>query len=84
VIAICGLAPLFLLFFPPVRTGRLWLMTLCLVVIVGKVVELAWIVLPTTANAAIGAASTVLALVGLAALTVVVLQRLPTRRAVAP
>lgn len=84
VIAICGLAPLFLLFFPPVRTGRLWLMTLCLVVIVGKVVELAWIVLPTTANAAIGAASTVLALVGLAALTVVVLQRLPTWRAVAP
>ncbi|HLG48657.1 MAG TPA: hypothetical protein VKY24_20605 [Reyranella sp.] len=82
-IAIFGLAPLFLLFFPPVRTGRLWLMALCLVVMVGKVIELAWLVLPTTANAGIGVASAVLALIGLGALTIVVLQRLPIRRAVA-
>jgi hypothetical protein len=55
-ITICALGPLFLLFFPPIRTGRLWLIALSLVVMVGKVVELAWLVLPTTANAGIGMA----------------------------
>ncbi len=83
VIAIFGLGPLFLLLFPPVRAGRLWLMALCLVVLFGKVLELAWLVLPTTANAAVGVASMVLAMVGLIALTRVALQRRPVRRATA-
>lgn len=82
-ITICALAPLFLLFFPPVRTGRFWLIGLSLVVMFGKVLELAWLVLPTTANASIGVASMVLAMIGLVALMLVALQRLPLRRAVA-
>jgi hypothetical protein len=80
---ITALVPLFLLFFPLVRTGRLWLMALCVVVMFGKAVELAWLVLPTTTNAGIGATSTALALVGLGGLTMVALQRRPARRAVA-
>ena len=83
VIAICALGPLFLLFFPPVRTGRFSLVVLSLVVMFGKVLELAWLVLPTTANASIGAASMVLAMIGLVALMLVALQWLQVRRAVA-
>lgn len=83
VITICALGPLFLLFFPPVRTGRFALIALSLVVMFGKVIELAWLVLPTTANASIGAASLVLAMIGLVALMLVALQRLQVRRAVA-
>jgi hypothetical protein len=49
----------------------------------GKVLELAWLVLPTTANAGIGVASMVLAMVGLVALMLVALQWLPMRRATA-
>lgn len=82
-IAICALAPLFLLFFPPVRAGRLWLMAVCLVVLLGKALELAWLVLPTTADAAVGAASLVLALLGLTALAGLALQRSPLWRATA-
>jgi hypothetical protein len=82
-IAICALAPLFLLFFPPVREGRFWLIGLCLVVLLGKALEFAWLVLPTTGDTAVGVASMALAMAGLAALAAVVLQRLPPRRAVA-
>jgi hypothetical protein len=84
VITISALGPLFLLFFPPVRTGRFWLIALSLVVMFGKVLELAWLVLPTTANAGIGVASRVLALIGLVALALAALQCFPVRRAVAP
>ena len=83
VITISALGPLFLLFFPPVRAGRFWLIALSLVVMLGKVLELAWLVLPTTANPGIGMASMVLAVVGLVALVLVALQRLPVRRATA-
>ena len=83
VFTISALGPLFLLFFPPIRTGRLSLIALSLVVMLGKVLELAWLVLPTTANPGIGMASMVLAVVGLVALMLVALQRLPVRRATA-
>ena len=83
VITISALGPLFLLFFPPVRAGRFWLIALSLVVMLGKVFELAWLVLPTMANPGIGMASMVLAVVGLVALVLVALQRLPVRRATA-
>jgi hypothetical protein len=81
-IAILGLAPLFLLLFPPVRNGRRWLIVLCLLVLFGKVLEFAWLVLPTTANAAIGVASAVLATIGLTALAMAALQRSSMSRAV--
>jgi hypothetical protein len=84
VITISALGPLFLLFFPPVRTGRFWLIALSLVVMFGKVLELAWLVLPTTADASVGIASMVLAMIGLVGLMLVALQRLPTHRLVAP
>ncbi|HZY53821.1 MAG TPA: hypothetical protein VFE73_11270, partial [Reyranella sp.] len=83
VFTISALGPLFLLFFPPIRTGRLSLIALSLVVMLGKVFELAWLVLPTMANPGIGMASMVLAVVGLVALVLVALQRLPVRRATA-
>jgi hypothetical protein len=81
VITISALGPLFLLFFPPLRTSRLSLIALSLVVMFGKLIELAWLVLPTTTNARIGMASVVLAIVGLVALMLVGLQRLPIHRA---
>jgi hypothetical protein len=78
-----ALVPLFLLLFTPIRKGRLWLIGLCLVVLLGKLLEFAWLVLPTTANADVGAASLVLATVGLFALALATLQRRPMRRPVA-
>lgn len=83
VFTISALGPLFLLFFPPLRTGRFSLIALSLVVMFGKLLELAWLVLPTTANAGIGMASVVLAMIGLVALMLVAVQRLPMRRAAA-
>lgn len=80
---ICALGPLFLLFFPPIRTGRFSLIVLSLVVMFGKVLELAWLVLPTTANASIGAAGVVLAMIGLVAVMLVAVQWLQVRRTVA-
>lgn len=82
-IAILALVPLFLLFFTPIRKGRVWLIGLCLVVMFGKVLEFAWLVLPTTANAGLGAGSLMLAMVGLVALAWATLQRRPMRRPVA-
>jgi hypothetical protein len=64
------LTPAFLLFFPPVREHRRWLLALTLAVLAGKVLEMAWLVLPTVAvGGATALASAVLCLLGLGLLT---------------
>jgi hypothetical protein len=80
VIAVLDLVPLFLLFFTPIRCGRRWLMALCVVVLLGKALELAWLVLPTMANLGVGVASMVLALAGLGAAMMLGLNAAPWRR----
>lgn len=79
-IAALDLVPLFLLFFTPVRRGRRWLMALCVAVLLGKVLELAWLVLPTVANSGMGAATMVLALAGISAAMMLGLNAAPWRR----
>jgi hypothetical protein len=67
IIAVTQLGPLFLLFFTPIRRGRGSLIGLCLVVLFGKALEMAWLVLPTVPGAGLGAVSMVLAMIGLCA-----------------
>jgi hypothetical protein len=59
-IAVLHLGPGFLLFFPPIRRSRGWLAALCVLVLVGSALEMAWLVLPdrggTTVLDAIAAA----------------------------
>jgi hypothetical protein len=56
--AVCAsrLAPLLLLLFGPVRRGRRWLVGLSAAVILGTVLEIAWLVFPTDDGAASGLA----------------------------
>ena len=65
IVAATQLIPLFLLFFTPIRRSRGWLIGLCLVVLFGKALEMAWLVLPTVPSAGLGAMSMTLAMVGL-------------------
>jgi hypothetical protein len=45
-IAVLHLGPGFLLFFPPIRVSRGWLAGLCVLVLIGSLLEMAWLVLP--------------------------------------
>jgi hypothetical protein len=81
--AACHLAPLFLLFFPPIRQSRSWLLGLCLAILIGKALELGWLVLPIAATLAVGLASAVLALTGIVLLAAA-LPPLLLRRAMVP
>jgi hypothetical protein len=83
VLTVSQLAPLFLLFFPPIRKGRPWLLMLCLVVLLGKALEIAWLVLPTVAGVGVATATMVLAMIGLGGLALRVLQ-MPRRREAVP
>ncbi|TWB12433.1 hypothetical protein FBZ89_12446 [Nitrospirillum amazonense] len=69
-VAVLGLLPLFLLFFPPIRRSRAALVCLAPPVLLGKMLEMAWLVLPALPQgqgmAAIAAA---LALMGLGLLS---------------
>jgi hypothetical protein len=79
-IAALDLVPLFLLFFTPIRRGPRWLMALCLVALLGKALELAWLVLPTVSSVGIGVASMVLASAGICALMALGLRGAPWRQ----
>jgi hypothetical protein len=80
VIAATQLIPLFMLFFTPIRRGRAWLIGLCLVVLFGKALEMAWLVLPGIPNVGLGATSMALASIGLCACAVAVFSLPPLRR----
>lgn len=80
--AVCHIVPLFLLFFPPVRQGRRWLISLSAVILLAKVLELAWLVLPVAPEVAVGVASAMLALVGIGFSALMLPPR--PRRAVSP
>lgn len=73
------LLPLFLLFFPPVRRSRIWVLTLSIVILAGRLLEYAWLTLPTlTGNVALGVVAYLVSLLGLAFVGLAVLSRAPT------
>lgn len=72
------LLPLFLLFFPPIRSSRIWLMTLSIAILAGKSLEYAWLTLPTlTGDVALGAFAYLISLLGLALLGLAIVSRAP-------
>jgi hypothetical protein len=72
------LLPLFLLFFPPIRHSRAWLAVLSITVLVGKLLEYAWLTLPTlTGDIALAVFAYLISLLGLALLGLAVLSRAP-------
>ncbi|WIM12823.1 hypothetical protein [Enhydrobacter sp.] len=91
-IATLHLGPTFLLFFPPVRNGVRWLLALAFVVLLGKALEMAWLVLPTVPDhETVAALAAIASLLGLGVLTAamfaaapLILERLGRREARAP
>jgi hypothetical protein len=72
------LLPLLLLFFPPVRRSRAWLATLSIAILAGKLLEYAWLTLPTvTEDIAVAAFVYLLSLFGLIFLDLAVLSQAP-------
>ena len=75
-IAVLRLAPTFLLLFPPVQRNPGWLAGLSLTVLVGSLVECAWLTLPTVPrHLTLGIVSYALATAGLALCGLAVLRR---------
>lgn len=78
-IAILHLGPTFLLFFSPIRKGTRWLIALSFAVLVGKAIEMAWLVMPAAPeHAAVGAIAALASMLGLGLLTIVALRVAPT------
>jgi hypothetical protein len=69
-VAVLGLLPLFLLFFPPIRRSRPALASLAPFVLLGKILETAWLVLPALPrDQGTAAVANLLALLGLGLLS---------------
>jgi hypothetical protein len=65
-VGLSQLLPTFLLLFPPVRHSPIWLLALCFLVLIGKALEISWLVLPATASGSLLAPlAAFLALIGL-------------------
>jgi hypothetical protein len=70
-IALLHLLPMLLLIFPPVRLNRRWLCGLAFAVLLGKALEISWLVLPTLpSHQIIGFVSAAAALLGLGVLSI--------------
>lgn len=81
-LGLLGLGPLLALLFPPVRASRGMLAALALSVILGKAIELVWLVLPAGGANAGSAGAFLLGLAGLGALSIAALGRMvPSARA---
>lgn len=81
IVALCRLAPLFFLFFGPVRASRPWLAILSAIIVIGTMFEFAWLALPRDGRA-VGvseAAVYILGVVGLALIGAGLLRRLRRR-----
>ncbi len=75
-IAFLHLAALFSLFFPPVRQSRRWLIALAVTVILGRLLEYAWLTLPQlTAHKSYAFLAYMLSLLGLAQIALAILSR---------
>lgn len=78
-VAILHLGPTFLLFLSPIRKGARWLIALSFAVLVGKAIEMAWLVMPAApAHATVGAIAALASMLGLGLLTIVALRVAPT------
>ncbi|TXH99400.1 MAG: hypothetical protein E6Q76_19925 [Rhizobium sp.] len=70
------LTPLFLLFFPPVRRSRRWLIGLVLMILAGRLLEYAWFILPQlTEHLGYAIIAYGLSLAGLAQIMLAILSR---------
>ncbi|HEY3811975.1 MAG TPA: hypothetical protein VGL66_02035 [Caulobacteraceae bacterium] len=81
VVALSRLAPLFALFFGPVRASRRWLAAMSAVIATGTVFEFAWLALPRDSRT-VGAAEAAVYLLGVAGLALIgaaLLRRLRAR-----
>jgi hypothetical protein len=77
-IAVLHLGPGFLLFFPPIRVSRSWLVALCVLVLIGSFLEMAWLVLPNReGTTALDVIAAIMASLGLGLLAWVALDRAP-------
>ncbi|MFB2564030.1 hypothetical protein [Rhizobium sp. IMFF44] len=75
-IAFLHLTPLFLLFFPPIRRSRRWLIVLISIILAGRLLEYAWLILPQlTSHLGYAIAAYGLSLGGLAQITLAILSR---------
>lgn len=70
VVVAIGLGPILLLLFPRIRHARRWLIVLAGATLVGKSLEMGWLVLPAGENGARTAVVTLLSFGGLGALSV--------------
>jgi len=70
------LTALFLLFFPPIRRSRRWLVGLVSIILAGRLLEYSWLVLPRlTAHLGYAIIAYGLSLAGLAQITLAILSR---------
>jgi len=75
-IAFLHLTPLFLLFFPPIRRSRRWLVGLISIILAGRLLEYAWLILPrVTAHLGYAIIAYGLSLAGLAQIALAILSR---------
>ncbi len=75
-IAFLHLTPLFLLLFPPIRRSGRWLIGLVLMILAGRLLEYAWLILPQlTAHLGYAIIAYGLSLVGLAQVALAILSR---------
>jgi hypothetical protein len=78
-IAVLHLGPGFLLFFPPIKVSRGWLVALCVLVLIGSLLEMAWLVLPgRQETTALDVTAAAVASLGLGLLAWAALERAPT------
>ncbi len=78
-IALLHLAALFLLFFPPIRRSKRWLVALALAILGGRMLEYAWLILPQlTAHLGYAIIACGLSLTGLVQLALAILSRAKT------
>jgi hypothetical protein len=84
-IGACHLIPLALLVLTPIRSSRTWLRAIAVTILLGKAIEVAWLVFPATETASwLGAMTELLALVVLSALSGGLLAWIAQARVVRP
>lgn len=80
IVAALHLVPTFLLLFAPFRRGRAWLISVCIAVLLGKALEVCWLVLPDTSASLAAVVVTLLSLGGLGAVTAAIFPEALRRR----
>jgi len=80
IVAALHFVPTFLLFFTPFRRERRWLMRFCVAILLGKALEVCWLVLPDTSAGLPAIAVALLSLTGMGLLMAAALPEARRRR----